>query len=347
MTDMSEPSLINPPASSAVPNEREMSDLTEQITRPQRRRRITERQGWRVVDGPVSRGSCLVCELDPDEAIFIAPPGVLLQLPEPSNGFQHWRTGVIREGRLIADPTACTIFEAISQAPAHRAWFNAQVREREQRDSVFDASKRPPRPDGASLDYVVSAIVVDRRPLPVVTHSASRFAQIVSELPHDSLIAHLEEILSGAISVSHLAEDFRLLAFSIGQPGARELLVSLLHARARSHSWRYTRPLALLERRGASQRELAALIDAAPDAQVLLQRLDGLDGLDHELDELLVDLLYARSRSIRWRATTPLRSFLASPRFAGTRGRLRDAQPRYAALRQRAPGSRVPAQLDR
>jgi hypothetical protein len=347
MTDVSEPSLISPPEGRTATAEPEMSDATEQITRPSRRHRITERQNWRVVDGPVGRGSCLSSELDPDEAVFVAPPGVPLQVPEPSDGFAYWRTGVVREGRLVGNPTIHTIDEAVRQAPAHRAWFDAQVREREQRDSVFDASKRAAQRQGAVVGHAVPVIVVDGRPLPAVTHSASRFAEIVSELPGDSLISRLEALLANAISASHLAEDFRLLEFSIGSPGARELLVSLVHARARSHSWRYTRTLALFERRGAGQRELAALIDGAPDAQVVLRRLEVLDGLDDELDEALIDLLYTRSRSLRWRATTPLRSVLASPRFARTRRRLRGAQRTYAALKRGISESQVRAQLGR
>jgi hypothetical protein len=311
-----------------------MSDITDTLPQRMERAKITDHAQWVVADGPVGRGKCLLHEESPDAAVFIVPAGMPLQLPELGESLRHWRHGRVRDGRLEGEPTICTVQEAIDIAPANRDWIERQVREQDRRERVTAEHERA-KPDEDRFDLpLVAALIADRRPIPSLTQSASRFAEIVHGLPEDSAMSQVERLVAGATSAAHLAGELDTVAFSIGRPATRQLVASLLHARSRSHSWRYTQLFAALQRTDPAEQKLSRHIAAATSAQELLQRLGSLEQHEQELDDILIDLLYARSKSARWRATYPLRRLGGLPRLRGVRRLLRRAQPTYASIKQ-------------
>jgi hypothetical protein len=262
----------------------------------------------------------------------------------------QWRHALVREGRVVDEPTLCTVEDAIELAPAHREWIERQVREQELRDQVIANRSRPLAAapgETAPAEPHPATVIADRRTLPALTRSASNFSEIVNSLPDTSAIGQVERLVASAISAAHLAAELDTLAFSIGRPATRELVVSLLHARSRSHSWRYTRMFAAMERRSPAEETLTAHVASASSAQELLQSLRSLGLDERELDETLIDLLYARSRSMRWRVTHPLRRLLGSPRFWRVRRALRRAQPSYASFRNGRARRRLKPQPER
>jgi hypothetical protein len=327
----------------------DMTAVNDTIPEPLKRGAITDRAQWVVLDGPVSRGLCLAREHGPQAAEFIAPPGTPLQLPELMGALIHWRHGLVQEGRLMGEPTVYGVDEAIELAPANREWIERQVHEQKLRDEAIATRGGAPKPEPARDPRTESqrTLIIDGRPLSALTQSASRFSEIVEGLPSDSPVGQLERLLDSAISPAHLASEIDTLAFSIGRPASRELVVSLLHARARSHSWRYTRPFGVFERPSAKQQALAAEIAEASTAQELLGRIYAQGEIEQELDEALTDLLYARSKSIRWRATLPLRLLLSIRHLRGVRRTLRRAQAAYASLREGRPERRLKSQAGR
>jgi hypothetical protein len=159
-------------------------------------------------------------------------------------------------------------------------------------------------------------------------------------LPRASAVARVELLLSKAVSASHLATELDTLELSIGSPAVRELVAALFHARSRSHSWRYTRPLSLLEHRNAKEHQVARLVRHSQNALELLGLAAMSDLTLAEVDETLVNLLYAQNHGFRWKVTYPLRRILGSRHLERSRWMLRRLHRRLAYERRglkRAP----------
>jgi hypothetical protein len=325
-------------------------------TEPQLVRAQTSRRArWRVYPGPVGRGACLAAD-DPAGGLrFIAPPGIALQLPEEAGPMQRWRTARWEFGAPQDGVSQLSLKEVEDLAPAHRAWIREQVREAERLDAMLararGGSAEPVPIPATAVSISVSAftastavsvaasVLPDRRRVAVVTHSASTYSALTHRLPVSSAVAQVEALVARAVSASHLAAELDTVALSIGQPAVRELVASLLHARSRSHSWRYTRLLGRVERRSARERQITRLVDRSQNARELLNRLEAEKLSEPELHETLMNLLYAQNHGLRWKVTYPLRRALGSPRLGAWRAVLRrQVQPHFAALRpKRSP----------
>jgi hypothetical protein len=313
---------------------------TDSVQRP----RVAGGSLWRVQPGPVGRGTCLARDELDDAVVFIGPPGVPLELPEQLGTLMRWRTATWRYGERAGPLTVISVEDAIEMAPARRGWIELHLREdhREVLVSSDGAAAEPetrtaagPEVNAESGVLPVSAawamLLPDRRRVAEVTQSASTFAWLVHALPADSGISTVERALAGSVSSSHFAAELEVLAFSIGATATRELTTSLLHARTRSHSWRFTWFLRVFERRGRVERLVAREALKAADGLDLLMRVAALD--EETVDEALVNLLYMQSRGIRWTVTYPARRLLGVRHLQGIRGFLRRAQPRYARYR--------------
>lgn len=319
---------------------------------------------WAIGPGPVGRGECIVAE-DPTGGVhFIAPPGVALQPLEEVGPLRHWRIAKWRFGAPQDGVSELSLREVEERVSAHRAWIHEQEREAEALEAMLDRA-RGAAPDLAAGDVdvpavsstspmsaavvPVAALLPDERPVAAVTHSASTYAALTLYLPAGSGVTRIETFVCNAVSASHLAAELDTLALSISHPAVRELVASLLHARSRSHSWRYTRPLGRIEHRSARERRVTRIVDRAYSARELLQRVEA-EGLSlPELDEILINLLYAQNHGLRWKLTYPLRRILGSPRLSAARRLLRrHVQPRIAGLRLKRPprlGALPPAGL--
>jgi hypothetical protein len=310
----------------------------------------SQRPLWRIVRGPVGTGSCLASEDPAGGVLFLAPPGVALQRPEEAAALMGWRRARWQHGALQDRVVSCTLKELEELAPANRAWIQERMREDERLDLMLARARGVSAGDQTIADApgVVSVAAIagpaasppsesvllpDRRRVAVVTHSASTYSALTHRLPSSSAVAQVETFVVDAVSASHLATELDTLSLTIGVPAVRELVVSLLHARTRSHSWRYTRFLSRLESRSAHERRLARLVADSKSARDLLESL----GAQEELDEILVNLLYAQHHGMRWRVTYPLRRTLGSPRLEGCRGVLRNLAVRRSSRMKALP----------
>jgi hypothetical protein len=121
-----------------------------------------------------------------------------------------------------------------------------------------------------------------------------------------------------------------------GHEDLREAVIALLHARSRSHSWRYTWIMGVLPATDPLTRRIGREIDRAPTGEDLERVLSRLASECHGVEEQLVVVLHERSRSLRWRLTRPVRRLLAKSSVRVARDVLRELQPRVRT----APGIR-------
>ncbi len=303
---------------------------------------------WAIGPGPVGRGACLAAE-DPTGGVhYIAPPGVALQPLEEVGPLRHWRIATWRFGAPQDGVSELSLQEVEERVSAHRAWIQEQEREAEALEAMLDRAHGATAADAnavsftsptSAADVPVAALLPDERPVAAVTHSASTYAALTLYLPPGSAVTRVETFVCSAVSASHLAAELDTLALSNGHPAVRELVASLLHARSRSHSWRYTRPIGRIEHRSTRERRVTRIVDRSYSARELLQRVEAEGLLGPELDEILVNLLYAQNHGLRWKLTYPLRRILGSPRLNAARRLLRrHVQPRVALLRlKRSP----------
>ncbi len=294
---------------------------------------------WRVVPGPAGQGRCLAIDESELELRLLAPPGIPLQLPEYGS-LRRWRSASWEGGSISTEVSELTHEAVRTLVPSHHAWIVEQESEERLRALAaqnldFEAL------EDASMEVVVAdrrpvSVFVGRRLVTAITQSASTYSALVLTQPSDAAVARVERVVNTSSSLAEISNGLREIADAIGVDQTRELVVALLHARARSHSWRCTWPLSVLEGRGPLERVVGREIDAARTGGELTQRLAAVELQASELDRLLVILLYARSRSVRWRITSPLRRLFGSRRLRGVRTLLRErVQPRFAALRGR------------
>jgi hypothetical protein len=294
--------------------------------------------GWRVVPGPSGQGECLAQDNGP-ELLLLAPPGTRLSPTTPER-LGRWRTATWVGGELLGEPSEIEDDEAERRAPTKALWIAQRREEQERRDLAVMA--------GLHASTAVRDPVFSWRIMLQVTQSASTYSTLASKLSWRNPIARVEEAANNASSEAELEEQLGLVAREIGEAQEREIVLGLLHVRARSHSWRYTRALRIFERHTPLERVLARLVDRTRDGQELDTRVKAIELQDRELKPILVRLLYRRMHSVRWVATKPLRRLLALRRLRTTRRALRRTLPPVAevARAQRSLRSgRQPAQL--
>jgi hypothetical protein len=285
---------------------------------PQQRPASTEAP-WRVVPGPTGKGRCLGRDESEAALLLIAPPGTPLQLPEDSR-LNLWRSALWQDGRISGDVHELAEEELDHLAGSKRMWIDEQnlaverrefaVRRRDDADDL-DSTTTGPHPTVALL------------PALQTTQRASMYSALVASQSPDNPIARVERLASRKLSIAEMSRGLEDVANVVGADQKRELVVALLHARARSHSWRCTKPLRIFERREPLERTMEREIDSVKTGADLLARLRALELQVSELDRLLVVVLYRRARSPRWLITWPLRRLLGARRLEALRRRLR------------------------
>jgi hypothetical protein len=284
---------------------------------------------WHVEPGPVGRGNCLVAYEHDGSLRFLAPPGVPLTIPEVVDQLLKWRSAHWAHGRLVGAPRVLTLNEALALAPNRDIWIVDWARERENRE-IGAGRAVAERVDAVlHLTPVVpptrrSEPARQRRPL-AMSRSASTFSAFLGSLDSSASIKHVEALTNAARDLEGLREALADLDARVGPRRSREAVLALLHARARSHSWRYTRWLrGLSNGADALTKEVCREIDRAPTGHDLDDALSKIATDRTRVDELLAPILYARSRSRCWRWTGPLRRLLASTGVRQARDILRD-----------------------
>jgi hypothetical protein len=298
---------------------------------------VTAGPKWRVVEGPTGRGECLATVVSELELRFLAPPGVPLQLPEMTGALKRWRTALWTCGAVVDGVEVLEPEEAIEMAPTQSAWIEAHEHDRESellaRDGPMDVFEARLASEGDEAASPAS-FLPDRRRLLSVTKSASTFAALVTGLSPGSAFARIEEVANAASSRNEFDAALGMVGDSLGEDVAHELALALLHARARSHSWRYTWFLGWTERREPLHRMVGREVDRARADRDLAQRLATVELPRRELNQVVVDMLYERSHCLRWWVTAPLREALGTRRLTGPRTVLRErVQPRYERWR--------------
>jgi hypothetical protein len=294
---------------------------------------------WRVVEGPTGRGRCLMTTGSDMAVRFLAPPGVPLQLPELAGGLDRWRTAFWDCGFIVGGVEVLKLEKVRERVPSELEWIEEQVREAQRRDLLVQNLPADVAGDEAVVDEddeqeVLVSALPDRRRIVAVTKSASTFAALVSSLSRDTAFAQVEDVTNMASCREEFDTELDAIGERIGPARVRELAVALLHARARSHSWRYTWFLAWTERRAPLQRVIGREVDRARTSDELHQRLLTVELASQELHQALTGMLYVRSHGFRWRITAPLRRLLGTYYLSSVRTLLRsEVHPRAERLR--------------
>lgn len=281
----------------------------------------------------MGRGACLEAEEPGCAAHYMAPPGVPLQLPETIGMLRQWRIVHIEDGEMDGPVSTLSFDEALRQAPSQRTWIEDQAmlaRSHEEASERRSAARRQSA-EGSTADSSLGTpfVNLDRRRITTLTQSASTFSSLLESLPEEDSAVRVEGLVKATSSRSKLRAEFQATTRTIGRQQAREVIVALLHARARTHSWRWTKLLRRFEPGTQLERLVGREIDAARTGDEVLERLAGVNLRTHELDDVLISLLYVRSHGPRWRMTHPLRLWLGSHRFSGLRGVLRRRAVRH------------------
>jgi hypothetical protein len=325
-----------------------------------------DERAFQVERGPHGRGSCLVDVVSPGVALVIAPPGVPLAPPERVVDLLEWRAARFVDGRIVDAPHVISEAEVYAFAPNQQAWIAETIeREREQAQAgeivlapaqeLLDcAQAKAPVQAYASAPALAgvgrgSGLPVAPRsrrhepppppPSPLeFTESASQFAAFVGRCQAEAPVRRLERQANRTRAASDFADvcqALRKLERSVGPRPLREAMLALLYARARSHSWRYTRWLVRRPVPDTLRGQLELELDRARSVSELQDAVSAL-GVDHdELVEALARVLYARSLSRRWRYLAPVRRFLAWARLRAARDVLRESLRPF--ILQRAP----------
>jgi hypothetical protein len=257
---------------------------------------------------------------------LIAPPGIPVQRPERGM-LGRWRSALWQDGEISSEVIELDNAELFELAGSNRLWIeekNLSAQRRELAIRKVDLDK--PQISYPGVDLHAELTLLDRRPALAVTQSASTYAALVVAQPPDTPIARVERLAGRKMSISEMGKRLADVANVVGVDQTRELVVALLHARARSHSWRYTKPLRVFERSDPLERTVEREIDSAKTGVEVLQRLRTVELQVRELDILLVTILHKRARSPRWLITSPLRRVLGAPKLVALRRLLRNAR---------------------
>jgi hypothetical protein len=321
------------------------------------RLRARSRQTWSTEIGPYGRGHCLVSRGRDGHTRIIAPPGVPLAPPEAVEQLLRWRVVTWGGGRALGRPRALSRERVSDLAPSKRGWIHRTEAERERWEQTICRIPPAATPRQAGAEPLLVAAVAPaparrfapapaKRPAPGLrtplakSRSASTFAAYVASLTDE---APVKLVARAADSARHY-EDFRgalgKIERRVGHDELTRAVIALTHARARSHSWRYTQivPEVCAKR---SERKIASEIDRARSGQELERALGQLQSVaGAEGGAELYRILYRRSRSLRWRLTRPLRMLLANSRLRGVRRWLRERlRPEWRARLHGTAGS--------
>ncbi len=303
---------------------------------------------WDVEPGPFGRGECLVMYDAENDLRLLAPPGVPLAPPEPVRSLLRWRSARWAHGRLVGSPRPLSLGDALESAPSKRAWIVARAREREDRDQSagYTISENVDETIARSADEATRTPLVEpahHRPLLTLTRSASTFSTHIASMDRATVVKRIELMADSERRLKVLRARLAELEREVGAEGLREAVIALLHARARSHSWRYTRIMGLIPVKAGLPplkdpltRRIEREIDRAPTGKDLERTLSRLAAEHPGVEQQLVVILHERSRSLRWTLTRPARRLLARSSLRRIRNFLRELQPRIRG----APGIR-------
>jgi hypothetical protein len=235
-------------------------------------------------------------------------------------------------------------------APSCRGWIIDVARERELRqlaagrqvettvDDVLSWAEFSERlePDPRSA-FIATGRPTDRgsgvEPIAAPrTQSASSFASHVAEQPPDATIRQVERLAETAAGFGEMARGLAQTRAQAGERPVREALVALLHARARSHSWRMTRWLGPVEVTMPLADDLGRQIDQSRTGDQVAAAVARVQAEWPELDYTLAAILYARSHSRRWQATRMFRRAFAMRWLRPVRTVLRTVRCRLPRL---------------
>jgi hypothetical protein len=300
-----------------------------------------------VQPGPFGHGPCLVRRsTDPAGVLCVtvlAPPGVPIDPPELADRLLRWRVARWEDGAAAGGAKVLSLDDALAVAPSAREWITEQLRERHRRavasEHVQIVSASPPSGRTTADVSPTAAGTGWPRPPVELTRSASTFAYWVGSQSSGDCVKQIAQAVNQTRSLEALRAELAVIESHFPSSLVADGVTAVLHARARSHSWRYTAwipsasPLSPLARRVATE------VDDARDARDLQQRLEKLRSDGAEVDVLLVELLHRRARSMRWCLTHRARLLLASHRLRGLRRVLREhVQPlRHVSISMRNP----------
>jgi hypothetical protein len=313
---------------------------------------------WLIQPGPCSPRGCLVSVRSATSCEIIAPPGVALELPEPARGLARWRFVRLENGRPVTHSTQLPLRDVLRMVPDRRAWIIDVALTREQTERRFGYQPLEPvaavlESERADLDLarvpstdLMRAEPINPRPASGLgalerTKSASAFSQFIRESSPGSTLAQVEHFINDAerqrrdlvASFHTFRAKLTTIREDVGDAEVRDALVALLHARSRSHSWRYTRGLPskpFVLSVDPHDPHLALLwhmrrtIDSAETGPEANKALAAIRSEWPQLDDVLEQLLFDRAQSLRWRVTRWLRMVLGLRQFMPLRTALRE-----------------------
>lgn len=315
-----------------------------------------ESEGWLVRPGPHGHGTCLVDYTNDGFVELLAPPGVPLEQPEPLSRLLSWRLARWADGELVGEPVAIGFANALELAPSLREWIVDYAEQREWRHAHAG------RPDAESVEQVLSSRTAARDPRDELavelaldrTGDGSTFSRYVARCDDRAPVKQVARLANTAGDLSQFRAGLAETAAASGPQAVRTGLIAVLHARARSHSWRCTKLLGPVHVEAElAEAQLAELIsgeiDAAESGRELYARLDLLRAEWPHVDETLAAILFTRTQARRWQWTKKPRRFLAKPGWRPIRAFLRRCvRPVWAATKRQLPErARVTAVYER
>jgi hypothetical protein len=313
---------------------------------------------WVAASAPYGGGECLVLRLDGEEVRAVAPPGVALGAHESSDELFRWRVSRWRCGRLVGAPRCVSEAHVLALAPHSAAWVLAQVQELSSRVTAAREGTvwRGARHETLRLLLQAGPCCASpgmelalREELPRILRSwpssriasASTFSASLREYPADAPLRRVARAANRCPALDEFALELQAIELELGRERLMSAVVELTHARARSHSWRYTRWLAPTDTRDPLLQQLGLVFDVAPTSEAVQNALGVLRtrcevGSADRVDAVVVAMLHARTHSVRWRVTWPLRRALAWRRIGFVRDVLREEiRPRTSARARR------------
>jgi hypothetical protein len=271
----------------------------------------------------------------------------------------RWRVVTWAHGRPLGRPRAIDIEGALRIAPSRRRWIYGCAREQARREQAIRQmpladEQNWPTGHASAIEHAVRlapqswplvlaesedrVLVADTLIALAKTRSASTFSAYVASSGDHAPVKLVVHAVNSSSQFSEMLDTFQSIEARIGHDRLLQAVIALAHARARSHSWRYTRLFPRIVRTRI-ERRLGRAIDRAESGRSLQFTLNRMHAV-HEhgaLDHALYRVLYRRSRSLRWRLTAPLRNALASRRFQRMRRTLRErVRPQLRAHTRRA-----------
>jgi hypothetical protein len=293
---------------------------------------------WLLEPAPYGQGWCLVSAQSADFVEILAPPGVMLEQPEQISRLLSWRLARWSRGRLLKPPALLSLTDALDLAPSRQTWIIAAVRELELSDRALQDTEtgvvslrelfqhRAPDPRLGEFDPAAIGETSHTSPSELEhTGSATSFAKHVRQSGPNSTIWIVRDAVDNASDITELKRTLDARRRRVGHPEVQDALIALLHGRARSHSWRYTRWFGRPYDDPALRR-LTQVVDSDLPIEQLKAMVDAMRKEGLRLDGLLEVICFERANSRRWTRTKPARLLGFSRPARPVRDRLRDLQ---------------------